>query len=101
MQQGFTRDRFTWLAYLLLAFYGYFLNVIGPVTPFLKDELGLSYTVSSLHYTAFALGILLVGLGGQIVIRRIGRWNGRCWAGVLTARAPCPAAWTPPLAMLG
>ena len=74
MQQSFQRDRFTWLTYMILAFYGYFLNVIGPVTPFLKDELGLSYTVSSLHYTAFALGILLVGLGGHLVIRRIGRW---------------------------
>jgi fucose permease len=56
------------------------LNVIGPITPFLKSELGLSYTVSSLHYTAFALGILLVGLGGHIVIRRIGRWNA-LWLG--------------------
>ena len=80
MQQGFTRDRFTWLTYLLLAFYGYFLNAIGPITPFLKDELGLSYTVSSLHYTAFAVGILLVGVGGHIVIRRLGRWRS-LWIG--------------------
>ena len=80
MNQSFTRDRFTWLAYLFLAFYGYFINVIGPVTPFLKDELGLSYTSSSLHYTAFALGILLVGLGGHIVIRRFGRWRS-LWIG--------------------
>ncbi len=80
MNQGFTRDRFTWLAYLFLAFYGYFINVIGPITPFLKDELGLSYTVSSLHYTAFALGILLVGVGGHVVIRRLGRWRA-LWVG--------------------
>ena len=58
--QTFYRDRFTWLAYILLAFYGYFLNILGPITPFLKDELKLSYTVSSLHFTAFAVGILLV-----------------------------------------
>ena len=80
MNQGFNRDRFTWLAYLFLAFYGFFINVIGPITPFLKDELGLSYTVSSLHYTAFALGILLVGLGGDLVSRRIGRWRA-LWLG--------------------
>ena len=66
MQQTFHRDRFTWLAYLSLAFYGYFLNVLGPITPFLKDELGLSYTVSSLHFTAFAVGILLIGVGGHL-----------------------------------
>jgi fucose permease len=70
----FYRDRFTWLAYLFGAFYGYYLNSFGPITPFLKDEFGLSYTVSSLHFTAFAAGILLIGAGGHVVIRRMGRW---------------------------
>ncbi len=73
MTQTFQRNRFTWLAYLLLAFYGYFLNVLGPITPFLKDELKLSYTVSSLHFTAFAIGMLLAGLGGHWLIERAGR----------------------------
>lgn len=73
MQQTFQRDRFTWLAYLSLAFYGYFLNVLGPITPFLKEELQLNYTVSSLHFTAFAIGILLVGIGGHLVIQALGR----------------------------
>lgn len=71
--QTFHRDRFTWLAYLLLAFYGYFLNILGPITPFLKSELDLSYTVSSLHFTAFAIGMLLVGFFGHNIIQRIGR----------------------------
>lgn len=71
----FQRNSFTWLAYLLLAFYGYFLNILGPITPFLKDELRLSYTVSSLHFSAFAVGILLVGFGGHMIIQRIGRWH--------------------------
>ena len=73
MQRTFHRDRFTWLAYLSLAVYGYFLNALGPITPFLKDELRLTYTVSSFHFTAFAIGILLVGAGGHLVIQRIGR----------------------------
>src|SRR5215208_5708476 len=75
MQRTFHRDHFTWLAYLSLAFYGYFLNVLGPITPFLKEELELSYTVSSFHFTAFAVGILLIGLGGHFVVQRIGRWR--------------------------
>jgi fucose permease len=78
--QTFQRDRFTWLAYILLAFYGYFLNILGPITPFLKEELRLSYTVSSLHFTAFAVGILLIGLGGQALVQRIGRWHS-LWLG--------------------
>src|SRR5688572_23026334 len=69
----FHRDRLTWLAYLSLAFYGYFLNVLGPITLFLKDELQLTYTVSSFHFTAFAVGILLIGIGGHLVIQHIGR----------------------------
>ncbi|HXQ33623.1 MAG TPA: MFS transporter, partial [Anaerolineales bacterium] len=46
---------------------------LGPITPFLKDELQLTYTISSFHFTAFALGILLIGLGGHLLIQRIGR----------------------------
>ena len=78
--QALHRDRLTWLAYLMLAFYGYFLNVLGPITPFLQDELRLSYTVSSLHFTAFAAGILLVGFGGHLVVQRLGRWRS-LWIG--------------------
>jgi fucose permease len=78
--QGLRRDGLTWLAYLLLAFYGYFLNVLGPITPFLQAELGLSYTISSLHFSAFAAGILLAGLGGHLVVQRIGRWRS-LWLG--------------------
>ena len=77
---GFIRNRITWLTYLVLAFYAYFLNSLGPITPFLKDDLKLSYTVSSLHFTAFAVGILCIGLGGHVVIRRLGRWNS-LWIG--------------------
>ena len=82
MARTFHRDRFTWLAYLSLAFYAYFLNVLGPITPFLKEELRLSYTVSSFHFTAFAVGILLIGLGGHLLVRRIGRWRS-LWIGVI------------------
>jgi fucose permease len=81
MHKTFHRDRFTWLAYLSLAFYGYFLNVLGPITPFLKDELGLTYTVSSFHFTAFAIGILLIGAGGHFLIHRIGKLRS-LWLGL-------------------
>ncbi len=69
------RNRVTWLSYLMLAFYGYFLNVFGPITPYLKSELNLSYTVSSLHFSAFALGMIFAGLLGNTVVQRTGRWT--------------------------
>ncbi|MFN8563411.1 MAG: MFS transporter [Anaerolineae bacterium] len=75
MPHPFVRNRATWLAYIALALYGYFLNIFGPITPFLKNELELSYTVSSLHFSAFALGIIGAGLIGNRVIQRVGRWN--------------------------
>jgi len=73
LAEKFHRTQFTWLAYLLIAFYGFFLNIFGPITPFLKDDLGLSYTISSLHFTAFAFGILIVGFAGHLLIERLGR----------------------------
>jgi fucose permease len=76
----FRRDRQTWLAYLFLCVYSFFINGFGPITPFLKDELRLSYTVSSLHFSAFAAGMLLIGLSGNWVIGRTGRWPA-AWIG--------------------
>jgi fucose permease len=80
MPQSYIRDRFTWLAYLLLGFFSYYVNGLGPVMPFLKAELHLSYTVSSLHFAALGSGILLVGLFGHKLVERVGRlfilWNG-------------------------
>jgi fucose permease len=80
LTQTFRRDRLTWLAYLFLAYYSYFINGLGPITPFLKDELGLSYTVASLHFSAFAAGMLIAGLGGNSVVGRVGRWQA-AWIG--------------------
>ena len=55
--------------------------MLGPITPFLKDELQLTYTVSSFHFTAFAVGILLIGVGGHLLIQRIGKQRS-LWLGL-------------------
>ncbi len=68
------RDRVTWLSYLALALYSYFLNIFGPITPYIKSELALSYTVSSFHFSAIALGMIGAGFVGDALIRRVGRW---------------------------
>ncbi len=73
MKQTFQRTRHTWLLYLALAIYSFALNALGPVTPFLKAELNLSYAVSSLHFSAFAVGMILAGLSGQLLAARMGR----------------------------
>ncbi len=76
----FVRDRFTWLAYLLLAYYAYLQAALGPLMPFLRAELDLNYTVGGFHFSAFALGMVLAGLTGDRFASRWGRttifWGG-------------------------
>jgi MFS family permease len=76
----FVRDRFTWLAYLMLAYFAYLQAGLGPLMPFLGEELDLNYTVRALHLSAFALGMILAGLTGDAAARRFGRrlvfWGG-------------------------
>jgi MFS family permease len=70
---AFVRDQFTWLAYGMMAIFAYLQAASGPVMPFLRDELGLSYTVGGLHPSAFALGAVLSSLLGSRILRAWGR----------------------------
>ena len=72
MQKPFTRDAETWLAYLTLSFYGFLLNILGPVTPYLRDEFKISYSTAGFVFSAFAIGMLLSGLFGE---RLQNRWG--------------------------
>lgn len=78
--RSLTRTQLTWLVYFLLAYYSFIINGLGPVMPFLRTELQLSYTLSSLHFSAFALGMVLAGLLGDRVVARLGRRRG-LWGG--------------------
>jgi MFS family permease len=76
----FVRTRFAWLAYILLGYYSYMQSSVGPLMPFLSTELHMNYTVEGLHFSAFALGAVLVGLSGDRMTRLFGRrrifWGG-------------------------
>jgi fucose permease len=67
------RDAVTWFAYLLLGYFTYVVSIQGNILPFLRDELDLSYRAVSLHTSAIAVGIILIGLFGERVIRLVGR----------------------------
>ncbi len=67
------RDALTWYAYLLLGYFSYVVSIQGNILPFLRDELALSYRDVSLHTSAIAAGIVIVGLFGERVTRRLGR----------------------------
>ncbi|MGZ4608596.1 MAG: hypothetical protein ACXVXV_20880, partial [Blastococcus sp.] len=74
------RDRLTWLLYLQLGVYGYFLYGFGPTVPLLREEQQISRTLSGLHGTALAVGALGAAVGAAALIRRWGRaaalWGG-------------------------
>ena len=69
----FTRDRLTWLAYISLSTYAFYIYALGPVVAFLHQELHLTYTLTSLHSTLWSVGSVLAGLTLQPLARRLGR----------------------------
>ena len=70
---SFTRDRVTWLAYLCISVYAFYIYALGPVVALLRSELHLSYTLASLHSTLWAVGSITTGL----CFDRLTRWLGR------------------------
>jgi MFS family permease len=76
-----TISRATWYSFLLTGFYIYAINVQGNVVPFLQAEFALTYSEVSWHASAIAAGIILVGLFGDRVARRLGRRK-TLWLGV-------------------
>ena len=90
----------TWYSWLLTGAYIYLINVQGNVVPFLQAEFNLSYRAVSLHSSAIAAGIILVGLFGERVARAAGRRR-TLWLAVgglatgATLRFPSPQATRP------
>lgn len=76
----FARTPSTWLAYLLVGYFMYVQASLGPVIPFLREDLSLGYGAAGLHFGAFALGTLFTGLLGDRPVRLLGRrtilWGG-------------------------
>jgi fucose permease len=75
----FRRDRLTWVAYLMLAWFAYLQAAPGLVIVHLRDELGLSYSTGGLHVAAFAAGSMVAGLVSPALERAIGR-RGLFWS---------------------
>lgn len=94
---GIVRTPYVWSLYILLGLFSFMLSMIGPMVPYLQDEFGMSYALAGLHQSAFAAGMVLMGLFGSRVIRRLGMtlsiWGGMAvmLAGLLAmilARSP-------------
>jgi predicted MFS family arabinose efflux permease len=80
------RDRLTWLTYLQFGTFGYFVYGFGPTVPLLRDEQGISRTLSGLHGTALAVGALVAAVVTAGVVSRWGRAVA-LWGGVVLLSA--------------
>lgn len=104
----FVRDRFTWLAYLLLGYYAYYLNAPGVAMPLLRADLNLSFTLGGLHMSALALGMVGGGLVAAGIVQRYGRhaviWGGgggMSLGALLLAGGRHPALTLPAIGLMG
>jgi hypothetical protein len=62
----FVRTRFTWLAYILLGYYAYLQASVGPLMPFLRSELHMSYTLEGLHHCLSDIYVLYNPVVGKV-----------------------------------
>jgi MFS family permease len=69
----FVRYRITWLAYGFLAYMTFMPTALGPLMPYMREELNLSYTLGALHLSVMALGVVISGLTADRLIRYFGR----------------------------
>jgi fucose permease len=69
----FRRDRFTWTAYALLAWFGFLQAAPALLIGHLRSELDLSYAVAGLHVAAFAAGCTIAGVISARLERALGR----------------------------
>jgi MFS family permease len=79
----FRRDRLSWIAYVMLAWFAYLQAAPGLVIVHLRDELGLSYSAGGLHVAAFAAGSMVAGVFSARIERALGRRALFWWAAAL------------------
>jgi MFS family permease len=86
MTETFRRDRLTWIAYLMLAWFAYLQAAPGLVIVHLRNELDLSYSTGGLHVAAFAAGSMVAGVISARLERALGRrrlfWSSAALMGV-------------------
>ena len=82
----FRRDRLTWVAYVVLAWFAYLQAAPGLVIVHLRDELNLNYATGGLHVAAFAAGATVAGGISARLERSLGRrtlfWSAAALLGV-------------------
>lgn len=69
----FRRDAATLACYVLLALLTSSFGMLGPLIPWLRDALSLSYQQAAYHTAAMAIGVVVTGMIVPSVAARLGR----------------------------
>lgn len=97
------RDGGTRMAYASISTWAFFLYFVGPFTPLVATQLGLTPQVAGLIGLALAAGLIAVGLVGARYVRRWGRRAGGVAAALLLAAASALLVVSPgfPVVLVG
>ncbi len=77
-----------WTAYLLMACEGFLIYVVGFITPFVRQDLGVPAWMAAMPNSALALGLVAAGLVAGSLNARVGpRVAIRLWAWLMAASA--------------
>ncbi|MFA0996980.1 MULTISPECIES: MFS transporter [Pseudomonas syringae group] len=63
-------ERRPWSIYLMFGLFGAQQGMLGPLMPFLRAEFDLDLRWTGLHFTAYALGLVLIGIPWRWLERR-------------------------------
>jgi fucose permease len=69
------------LFYLFAALLAFVRSSLGPCMPFLRQELGFSYTIAAYHFSAISIGVIVAGCIGDRILPRLGRQRA-VWLGL-------------------
>lgn len=72
LNKPFVRTRVTWLSYILFAYFGLGVSLLGPLMPFIAEKLELTFTEVGYHLMLLGSGGLIIGLIGSQVVTRFG-----------------------------
>jgi fucose permease len=82
-ESPFIRSRVTWLSYILMAYFGFGISLLGPLMPFIAEKMELTFTEIGYHFMLLGAGGLMVSLIGDKVVGRMGN-NRMGWSGSIT-----------------
>lgn len=69
----FRRSAATWTAYGLFTLLTLQVTLVGPIMPYLRTEMGLSYAQGALHTSSFAIGMMASGFLASLLQNYISR----------------------------